>query len=73
MNPEHAANTSIPAALVAPICAWIKAPVDGIIWSGVVVAQTIMSMSVGSSPARSNACNAARVPNCEVYSLSAAL
>ena len=41
--------------------------------SGVVVAQTIKSMSVTSIPARSTACLAAAVPNCEVYSSLAAL
>src|SRR5512143_2926992 len=59
MNPEQAAERSMPYARVAPIFAWRKHAVDGNGMSGVSVPTTTISRSAGSTPASSSAIRAA--------------
>ena len=56
-----------------PSLAWIRVAVEGKVSSGVLVAQTIRSISSGSRPARPSACLAALKPSSEVNSPSAAM
>ena len=68
MNPLHAADMSNAGTEGSPSSAPMKQAVDGKTISGVIVAQTISSISFGSSPAAAIALRAAAVPRVAVLS-----